>query len=527
MKTRYILILIAGLLGFWSCIDDEGNYKYIELPGLTINKGTMASLQAIVGEPVTYDPKVEYEVPADSVYFTYIWYDGKDSVSNKKILEFTPLQIREYRFRLEATDTRTGVQYVGTLLLSGVSPYQDCFVVLYKEGETSRLGFVKVQGFMEFGDPKDFKDYKIYYHVYKDVNGTDLGTGPQKVIQHIAGMNKSEFLVIQKGGDGCVEVDGTTVERVIATKQEFVNENPPANLAPVDVCYHPSINVLLNADGKLYNREMLSNEGFHSNAYVNVPMYIDVDNGVKGGKIERLIQPIYTNTNNFLLHDETNRRLIYSACFGSNLAAMVVLFCEDGWPAENYTPLDNLGDMELTYVAAYGDYKWDGGSSKYVMILKDPSGKYKIQQFGVPARSSGGVTIEEAYLQKDFSGGEYITPNSKFFLYKTGEYLFFSGGANNDLLCCYRMVDGETFVHDNFNGKSVTALCPNEGYTYSMWSGYPGLGVGLSNGEFYFYHMTDAALYYNKPEVLYRCSGFGDGIVDVIYKHTSEFTFWQ
>lgn len=77
MKTRYILILIAGLLGFWSCIDDEGNYKYIELPGLTINKGTMASLQAIVGEPVTYDPKVEYEVPADSVYFTYIWYEWR------------------------------------------------------------------------------------------------------------------------------------------------------------------------------------------------------------------------------------------------------------------------------------------------------------------------------------------------------------------------------------------------------------------------------------------------------------------
>lgn len=532
MKEYIFLFFVTIVASLSACVDDKGNYDYlgaheVEIKFQSVNSGVVNTSLKIV-------PLIKYVHPEDSVYYKYEWRMNDTLVMEGKELTYTGREIKTYRFQFSVTDTRSDIQYLGYTMLTFQSPYKTGFLILYKdENNVSRLGFVKVQDIFDMGDPVDYPDYRAEYDLYKQYNGEDMGSDPQKLIQHFSSSNGGmgdidEILVIQNGGQGALEIDGTTLRKSILTSEEFVNGIPPANLRPKDVWYHKTINLLLNEDGNLYGRFLTTHEGFHSNAYTNVPMTLDIDNGVSGGKVSALVQSIYTMTDITLLHDSQNKRLLLVASFDNNVAGMAALSHEGGWP-ETYVPLDNLGNMEIVYAGTYNDYG-DGmsmtSSSSYLLLFKNPAGQYMMESFMLPYGSGGSVKITPGDQLKEFPGSSYITEKSKFFMFRTGEYMFFSGGVANDVLYCYNLLNNSISKFKSFDGRSITTIVPNEGYTYSLWSGYPGIGIGLESGDFYFYDASDQAIFSEAPTELCHYPGFGK-IVDVLYKYTSEWLFWQ
>lgn len=527
MRKLMILFLAWFICGLSACVDDDGNYNYlpqdlvtIELPGSS-NSGS----SCIEGTEFVLEPQITWKNPEDEAHFTYTWLVDKDTISHDKVLKYVFPEIKDFYVSLYLTDERTNISYKnsGMFILRVETRYKTGFMVLYKESSgTSRLGFIKVPGNGETPDGFEYWNEKELYKQFHE--GEDLGSNPVRLIQHFSSSYSADdqVLVIQRGGQGPLELDGVTLKKVILTEHEFVNEKVPEIFEPVDVCYNERINLLLNSDGSLYNRMITVSNAFQSNAYSNIPMNIDVDNGVSGGNITLLAQPANSSmTNTILAYDATpeHKRFILVSMAGNNRAGMAVVSSSTGeWP-ENYVPLDNLGDYNLIYACpCKDDLMTSWNDSYFYFILKDVNGKHWIQSCYMPSSSIGKLQINPVSdILKELPKGDQITAKTKFLCHRSGDYLFFTGGINNDILYCYQVNTNKTTVFFNA-GATITALSFNEGYTMF---GYTGIAIGTANGKVHFVDASrNSIISEGNPTIYKEFEGYGE-VVDIIYKHTS------
>ena len=89
----------------------------------------------------------------------------------------------------------------------------------------------------------------------------------------------------------------------------------------------------------------------------------------------------------------------------------------------------------------------------------------------MPSSSIGKLQINPVSdILKELPQGDQITAKTKFLCHRSGDYLFFTGGINNDILYCYQVNTNKTTVF--FNAKAtITALSFNEGYTMFGYTG--------------------------------------------------------
>ena len=178
------------------------------------------------------------------------------------------------------------------------------------------------------------------------------------------------------------------------------------------------------------------------------------------------------------------------------------------YPA-GFIPVNNFGNYELVYGAAYGGVPQ--GSTKYVLILRDGD-DWKVETFGINANALGLITLDALDKCQTFSGKTdgYVTDKSIFRILRKRTYIFFSGGVNNDELYYYDRSTGKSYHYASLNGRAIVALHPAEGDKE--------LGVGLEDGTFILFNVEDSILKAGVSEVLYEQGGFGR-IADVIYKY--------
>ena len=92
---------------------------------------------------------------------------------------------------------------------------------------------------------------------------------------------------------------------------------------------------------------------------------------------------------------------------------------------------------------------------------------------------------------------------------KSRTYLFFSGGEDNSELYYYDLGTGKSHHYASLGGRiaSIHPVVENNE-----------LGVGLENGTFVLFDVSEEVLALGQSVELYRIDGFGR-IVDVIYKY--------
>lgn len=538
MKKIMTLLIVCVLMGLKACVDNNGNYDYLSQDLVTIaydNTGTGANITCVEGTELVIEPIITWKNPSDSVYFEYTWIADNDTISHEKVLRYTFPEIRDYYLLFYATDTRTGISYTEekgmAYIVTVTTRYKTGLMVLYKDASgNSELGFIKVpDGGLAPSETYPWWDEKGLYARFH--SGEPMGSEPIRLIQHFSSNTTADdqILVIQRGGQGPLELDGGSLKKVILTSQEFLNEEVPVPFEPVDVCYDQNINVLLNSDGKLYTR-MITNPGyFQTNAYTNVPMNIDVDNGVSGGTIGMFVQPALSSlTSTMLAYDKTpeHKRMVLVSMLGNNRAGMAIVSCDAGWPTENYVPLDDLGNYDLVFASAYNDGMMTSMmDANFHFVLRGPDGKYYLQGCYMPYGSIGNLQVNSDQLLREIPMGDAISNQTKFLDIRDGNYLFFTGGTDNRTVYCYHVNTNETTVFFQ-SDEPISALCVNEMWDFQMSFSiiYTALAVGTTGGKVHFVDASRESIRTNGNPMVYKTfEGFGE-IVDITYKYTSAMT---
>lgn len=505
-----ILIGLLCLLGLHSCLSDNGNYDYADVNEAKIRFSTYG-YSAVMGDTITIEPKITYEDPSDTTRFTYEWYvDGKLESTNR-ILKLCRNEVVNYTCVFMLVDSKTGIkQFEVQVSASFISPYLEGWMLLYEKNDESEIGFIS---FKKVGS---VIEYKPSYDLYRASNSNEnLGKNPVKLVQHFASSSgPDEILVIQRGGQGNVELNGRSFVKEILMNQEFLDGKLPDDFQPVDVTYPSYRNLILNYNGKIYSRFIQNPRlGFHTVAYNDIPFQYAND-PKKGMEISQFIMNAYHRTQHIMMHDRLHNRFLCMEIGSTSSAGEILeMACATDYP-KGYAPLDGMGDrVELVFVSSYADAF--NGVCSYAMILKWPDGKYTFQRFNYNSyKDENQVTLPGKDACVPFVGAEYFTPETEFFmLRKTGDYIFFTGGANNDLLYYYSVQDKQTFLYKDFEGVRVTSLYPNLNSKQ--------LGVGLENGEFVLFDVSTATAIATRPVIeLYRKGGFGR-IKNIIYKYSS------
>ena len=514
MKIRIILYALLGVWLFASCFDDEGNYNYVKDRGVW---GDLGVISTYIGEEIEIAPEMYYGELRDTMDVSFVWFVKDTVVSTDRTLHFKGEKSETINCYLYVTDNGTGIASATYFQIKVLSPFATGWSVLYQKDGKSEIGHVSMLE-KEVGEGVVEIEYRVYEDLYKQQNGgTELGSQPVKFVEHYSlAETPSEVLVIQKGGQGNVELDGNSFQRVLNTYQEFIGEQLPTSFNPTDYVYLSYLHFIRNGDGNLYSR-LVSNprDGFHVAQFNNNPVYI-----AGGMRVDQVFPSAYYTTDMVILYDGLNKRLLPFGSYGATTTGNIGELVFTGKYPDGYTPLNDMGDMEVIYGASCNDfYSVYGNECDYSMILRDPqSGKCYYQTFHVLYKKPNfTVTLPETDACIEFAGGNLLTENTLFWLLKQRAYLFFTAGTNNDKLYYYDTKKKTVHLYKDFEGAEIAAIHPNKGYTQ--------LGVGLKNGTFMLFDITDATFISGQPELIYSKSGFGE-VVDVIYRYGVRKEYW-
>ena len=116
MKMKNVIYLsFLMVVGLFSCIKDEGNYKYEAIRDARVSFQTY-TVNCFVNDEVKVEPKIRFGTE-DSTDFSYEWRVDYEVVSSERVLKFTPKEARVYACRLALKDNRNGKVYSGTMSL--------------------------------------------------------------------------------------------------------------------------------------------------------------------------------------------------------------------------------------------------------------------------------------------------------------------------------------------------------------------------------------------------------------------------
>ncbi len=496
MKSKIIFIGVLNILLLYGCLKDKGNYDYKEINKVKIYYSAYTAF-AILGDAVEIEAILRFENKSDTTRFKYEWNVNGEIVSHGKVLKYVGKQIGSFYGQFTVIDTITGFRQIGRNVMIVVnSPYNKGWAILSKKNGQTEISQInlKTQG-------TDVVYYP-FYNIYKTANEENIQGEPIALIEHYSGSKGPEILVMLEGGEGSMELDGKTMKRTIYTSQEFI-DGYPEDFSIKDVSYLQYTNVILDRKGNIYTRYIKKpNNGFHQTAYNSTPVYIP-----KGMKITHLIHSNFNKTNHLMMFDEKNRRfLVMGSGTPSHSGEISELFYNAEYP-QNYIPLDNTGENKLLYASAYNQIF---GGCEYMVIFKTPENKYIYQTFAVEFGSSlKKLRIPSKDFYKDISEAD-ITDKTIFWRLKTRNFLFFTGGIDNDILYYYDIDREKIKAIDHFEGREIVSIHPK--------SGNLEMGVCLKDGEFRVYDITLETLLSDTPVILYEESGFGE-IVHLIWRY--------
>ena len=516
MKIKILLITIFSAWMFSSCFKDEGNYTY--KPDSDVY-GEVASQTAFLGEEIEIHPIMHWGNLKDTTQVRMEWYVHDTIVSTERFLRYKATSTQSITCYLTVYHPETGIPAYEYFTITATSPYTKGWCILYDKGGESELAHIAMSTSKNEETGETETEYVLYKDIYQNINGTSLGSEPVKITEHYLVYYKKncQFLVIQRGGQGCVELDGSSLKKVVTLQQDFINEELPANFAPNDVIYMQYYHFVWNSDGNIYGRTNPDyNAGFNLTSFSNLPLYAE-----GGLRVDKILYTPYHLMDFVILYDGLNNRLIpYGSVFKETSGDPGVFEINPDQYPEGYLPLDNLGDYKLIYGSSCNDVESAyGNEADFSMLLHNPqTNKYLWQTFHVKKNSARFITtIPQHDALVEFPRGDLINGKNIFWMFRNRAYLFFTAGANNDQLWYFDTKKFTVHLYKDFNGKEITAMHPNLGYKQ--------LGVGLKDGTFSIFDVTDEVLVSGQPKEIYSVDGIGK-IVDVIYRYDAYDDHW-
>jgi len=486
MKIKILSLSLFALFILTSCIKDQGSYDLKDLGTPTIT--TFSKGNAVIGEAYIITPVIDFKGLSEDD-FEYFWfadmsdYSTADTLSHKKDLSFIFIKAGWYIGVYQIKNKKTGGITSKIFDFNVVSKYQMGWVILSEKNGNSVLSYSRLNS---------GKIDTTFVDVYGSLYGANtLGKAPLSLGRHYS-EKADQILVIQEGEGGSVEIDGTNFKKVITSDKEFVSGKYPAGFSPVKAEYGDRIEMIVGKDGSAYTR-INPSRTFQTSRYSNVP--------IANAKITKTY---YKYGQGFILmYDELNHRLmgIQDLPQISTGKLLYVKLDPLGGNSTEFTDLSNMGnDSKIIYTGSY----LSGTTGYYVQIIKKGS-KYRIQKFELRLESA----IQTLYVingtESDFAGNGIVSDNTRYFI--TGsQYLFFGEGNG---LYYYDFELNRVKRYTSFTG-TVTAIESN--------SDKDQIGVGLDNGEFHIFNVSNEVLASGIPTTVVKVVNLGK-VVDLQYKY--------
>lgn len=260
-KSILFLILMIGWL-IEGCYEDKGHYNYTQISGPVVT-GIEKFYTVYDGGNFDIHPTITW-THRELENYTCSWKVDGIEVSNKSELteEVKSLPVKANMYsEFTITDEDTGVEYITQFRVTVSSVYERGWLLLADQGTTSMLSLVR-------------NDKTVYEDVYRLANDADLAGGAVGLYEHWTPWSEEVgqvFVACQNGPEYSVELDGSSLKKMVATKEEFVG-GMPADFKPM------SMNCIANYDclvsnGKLYVRhvEASSSAMYQDGLFPNFP----------------------------------------------------------------------------------------------------------------------------------------------------------------------------------------------------------------------------------------------------------------
>lgn len=472
MRIFGIMIL---LLLCYSCYEDKGNYEYKELNTIEIEKINLNKLYFVQGDTLLATPKLEFKLDSTDTSFEYEWQiSGGRIVGRERDLEYVTdtSSASVITLSLKITD-KFGVSYShrqGVLIRPG---YGAGWVILGEKEGTSRLSFLQEEEREENGEK--IKYFKEFPDIFFEKNKIELGGQPLNIHEFFAGRSDASHLVVfQEGGLGAICMEGGTFKKTITVEEEFMTGKYPQGFFPSNGIFGNNIDMLVNDDGDLYIKKNENKDAYYTGRFLDYPVYFE-----KGLEVTHLIRMKFYDGGIHMIYDNKNKRflVIEDEPYGTSGGRIIVPWHNkvEGFDYSVYA----MGEG-TEYV--FCDCMTVGYDSYFFNLFKDnEKNKYYMQKFKLMYNwSTLGVDVTPLW-QAEFPRPDLLNGENVFALARDSrEYLFFSGGSNQECLYGYIFTGGKGAAVPlyDFEGERITAL-------YVTDTGAQTIGVGLANGKFY------------------------------------------
>lgn len=521
----YIYSFIIFILVFSGCYDDKGNYSYDNINTITI--GAFPSKNLTVGDTLSIQPELTFEqgVETENLIYEWQWCNTTRPGWDTRDFYWIVDTLSSGYLVLRISDPNSGVTYVQNQYYDVSSEFNaDGWAILAEKDQKSYLTFIK-ENTDEDDSGVEIWANIVYEDVYKLKNGSELGANPIMLHEHFCSDRSTigNLMIVQQGGQGMVDLDGFTFEKVISIDEAFAGHTLPANFNPVNTMSMFWVDLIENSDGKIFTRIKASDELFHSSSYLQSPMELD-DQEVHA----HIYLSKFKETRCAILHDFENNRLLgvldqtdqYSA---GNIGKPQVL---PGIPSadmevtpQDWVPLDDLGKNELIYLGYFEPDIYSGiGISQctgFFMILQDESGKFWTQEFVINRDWLNSNLYLSNCKRNEIDLAPYLNENSVIYLLpyqEASEYVLISKD-NNIYLYDKKSPKDPIKLFYTCSGN-VTSI---DGEVYNNRRA----GIGLDNGQFVILNMKDAKnLQTDEEKLIWKTSDDVDlgRIVDVRFK---------
>lgn len=539
MKMRYVLLMLIFVCSFFSCYEDKGNYDYRAMNDIEITLPLPeGNNKFVLGDVLYIQPKLVFSQGVDSKSLLYSWTFNGTEISTEPALKWTIDMEGQYKdLRLAIKDEDTGVTYYGSTMISVTSVYvSDGWVVLSEKDGNTMLSYMRStkKEIEEDGKPKNVYDCAVTKDVYTLSNGgATLGNRPVSINQHFVtqwgGQDETSWLwLVQKGGQGCVDISGSTYQTEGRLADMFINGGYPEGFEPQQVYDLYLLSMAVGTDGRIYTRVKESYELFNTSQFLNELVLSYDGKPIDGSMI--VMEPGFMDQYGVLLYDKNSKRYLQvcdydssypSAVYSGRVNAPIVQNEEIYEAHPSWARVDDMTGYKVHHVGVYAYQKYGSNTNGgyRAIIEKEETGDFYIQDFRISSYGKSATVVS----QNEISELEGLI----------GE------GAKNIYALCYYQEEGKPYLiisRDNviylykFDGDPGRRLIKLHTFTHNVTSIATGggsyeqyAGVGTENGEFYVFNLYKDVIEEvikkgdSEKKIAFQEKDLGN-IVQVIYK---------
>lgn len=489
-----------GVILLGSCLKDHGNYDYKNGTYIRILHPTY-SYSTFLNDTLTVLATRQFKGVSseDSLKFDDAWFINGEFYSDEPVLKYIGKEIGSFSGKYYAVDKETGAYTAAAsgFTINVTSPFSTGWAILYDKGGKSELGHVRIAAGI----------YYDYIDLYKSANkGEEMGSEPTGINGFAVTGGKRGLFVLQNGGQGSIELSGDDYKRQLVTRNSFAGPEP-ANFKPVDIGLFQTSDIIVNENGDIYPR-YFNNPIPFTTPWLTLPMQVN-----KGMKIKEIWNSWSNAMTYAFMYDKLNNRILQIRLDAPNVTGGIAAI--DTFPnpvvgtgiivPDDYVNPNRLGNWEYVWGGTFHDRQYAGDGA---MLIKDPSDQ-KIYLETFLGKSANRVFEWSPQFKMFFPGTSVVNQNSKYVALKSRDYLFFTGGANNSDLYYFDILSKTIIKLFKSHTSQINVLTVSDDDNE--------MAVGLADGTFILYDVSNQAIINGTPTELHRLSGLGK-VVDIVRK---------